>query len=219
VAPVVNDPPSQEDAIGGNPGAAAGQQASNTIGSMGITTKTVPVPTHDPLPVRKGRNTHPGLAEIIQPAPRQSPQEVAAKRNRKRLELQEKLHAVEEAKVALVQMELEEDRLVEGFEEECHQQLDHRQKGKTLTIMECKHEEFDLNGIEDTEDDEKDVELEDGTYDDKDEDTGKEKVSCYPTSNMPSITYQCVRVKQNEKTQRCWQGLHSAVRLRKRQQH
>ena len=80
VAPKVDKLPSQEDAVGGNPEAAS-QPAGNTIGSA--TMKLVPVPTHDPLPVRKVRNTHPGLAEGVQPTPCRSSQEVAAERNRK----------------------------------------------------------------------------------------------------------------------------------------
>ena len=80
VALKVNKLPSQEDAIGRNPEAAS-QPAGNAIGSA--TMKMVPVPMRDPLPVRKVRNTHPGLAEGVQPTPCQSSQEVAAEHNRK----------------------------------------------------------------------------------------------------------------------------------------
>ena len=53
------------------------QPADDTEIGSGLKLK-VPVPTHDPLPAREGRNTHPGLHAGLQPTPRRSSREVAA---------------------------------------------------------------------------------------------------------------------------------------------
>lgn len=127
------------------------------------------------------------------------------------------MRAADEAKQVLAQMELEEERLLEGINEECRQLLDPREQGKTLTITESNEENFDLNEIEDIEDEEMDDELMDGAADDEDEDgKSKNKVSRHSNFRHLSTTYQGARVKQKPK-QRCWQGLPSARRLMTRQ--
>ena len=132
------------------------------------------------------------------------------------------MRAANEAKQVLAQMELEEERLLEGIDEECRQLLNHRKQGKTLTITESDEENFDLNKIEDIEDEEMDDELMDGAADDEDEDSkSKNKVSHHSNFRHLSTTYQGARVKQKPKIQkpkqRCWQGLPSARRLTTRQ--
>ena len=98
--------------------------ANRPAGKKGPGLKSkAPVPTRDTLPPREGRNTHPGLQDGIQPTPRRSSQDVAADREKKRLELEAKLRVAEEAKQILAQMELEDERLEEEVEEEGHRQL------------------------------------------------------------------------------------------------
>ena len=83
----------------------------------------------------------------VQPAPHRSSQEVAAERERKQLELEAKLRAAEEAKNILAQMELEDERIMQGIEEECRQPLDYH-----TGILES-NEEFRIDDIETDEDD------------------------------------------------------------------
>ena len=131
--------------------------------------------------------------------------------------------AADEAKQALAQMELEEERLLEGIDEECRQLLNYHKQGKTLTIMESDEENY-LNKIEDIEDEETDDELMDGAADDEDEDgksKSKNKMSRHSNFRHLSTTYQGARVKQKPKIQkpkqRCWQGLPSTRRSMTRQ--
>ena len=176
-AAVEDDSPPQKD---------AGQPAGNTVNSKGA---AIPGPTRDPLPLRGGRNTHPARRDGVQPTPRRSSQEVAADREHKRQELEDMLRAAEEAKCMLAQMVLEDERVVEGIDEECRQRLGHhpRRHEKTLTIVESDHEEF--QGLDEISEDSED-ELEDESKD-EDEDTGKAKVSPHQTRVLiASIAYQ-----------------------------
>ena len=132
---------------------ATDKPAVGTHGGKTATPKT-PVPIRDPLPSRGGRNTHPGLMDGVQPAPRRSSQEVAAERKCKRLELEAKLRAAEEAKNILAQMELEDERIMQGIEEECRQPLDYH------TGILVSDEEFRIDDIETDEDDDDDEEEE-----------------------------------------------------------
>ncbi|KAH9069690.1 hypothetical protein EDB83DRAFT_2580974 [Lactarius deliciosus] len=143
------------------------------VSSADATTKT-PGPMRDPLPLREGRNTHPGQRDGVQPPPRQSSQEVAAERSRKRLELEEKLRIAEEAKHMLAQMELEDERFVEGIEEECRQPNDHQQQRKALTIVESDDEE--IQGIDEVDETEDDTNKDNDDDKDEDEGAGKPKV-------------------------------------------
>ncbi|KAI9429815.1 hypothetical protein H4582DRAFT_1825696 [Lactarius indigo] len=152
-AAVADNPPLPKDAITGtgDNGGVADQPAGNTVSA---TTK-VPGPMRDPLPLREGRNTHPGRRDGVQPTPHRSSQQVATERSHKQLELEEKLRIAEEAKDMLAQMELEDERFEEGIEEE----------------YEVDETEDDNN--EDDDDDE---------GDDEDEGTGKAKVSPHPNT-------------------------------------
>ncbi|KAH8979320.1 hypothetical protein EDB86DRAFT_3108055 [Lactarius hatsudake] len=143
------------------------------VSGADATTKT-PGPMRDPLPLREGRNTHPGRRDGVQPPPRRSSQEVAAERSRKRLELEEKLRIAEEAKHMLAQMELEDERFVEGIEEECRQPHDHQQQRKALTIVESDDEE--IQGIDEVDETEDDTNKDNDDDDDEDEGAGKPKV-------------------------------------------
>ncbi|KAH8980297.1 hypothetical protein EDB86DRAFT_3248061 [Lactarius hatsudake] len=143
------------------------------VSGTDATTKT-PGPMRDPLPLREGRNTHPGRRDGIQPPPRRSSQEVAAERSRKRLELEEMLRIAEEAKHMLVQMELEDERFVEGIEEECRQPHDHQQQRKALTIVESDDEE--IQGIDEVDETEDDTNKDNDDDEDEDEGAGKPKV-------------------------------------------
>ncbi|KAH8990065.1 hypothetical protein EDB92DRAFT_1946707 [Lactarius akahatsu] len=136
------------------------------VSGAGATTKT-PGPMRDPLPLREGRNTHPSQRDGVQPPPCRSSQEVAAERSRKRLELEEKLRIAEEAKHMLAQMELEDERFVEGIEEECCQPHDHQQQRKALTIVESDDEE--IQGIDEVN------EIEDDNKKDDDDNEGEDK--------------------------------------------
>ena len=181
VTMVADKLPSQESLFSDNPGAAS-QPAGDIVTGTGARMKKLIPSMREPLPVREGRNTHPGLREGVQPTPRRSSQEVAAERERKRQELEERLHAAEEAKRMLAQMELDNEKYMEDIDEECRQPIDHRQQGKTLPIPESEYEVFEgLDEIEDTEDEEVDEADEEATEVDKDrdenEDTGKAKVS------------------------------------------
>jgi hypothetical protein len=60
----------------------------------------------------------------IQPAPCQSSQEVAAEHKCKQLELEAKKCAGKEAMNILAQMELNDERIMQGIDEECCQPLD-----------------------------------------------------------------------------------------------
>ncbi|KAH9075524.1 hypothetical protein EDB83DRAFT_2549232 [Lactarius deliciosus] len=143
------------------------------VSGANATTKT-PGPMRDPLPLREGRNTHPGRRDGVQPPPRQSSQEVAAERSCKRLELEEKLRIAEEAKHMLAQMELEDERFVEGIEEECRQPHDHQQQRKALTIVESNDEE--IQGIDEVDETEDDTNKDNDDDEDEDEGAGKPKV-------------------------------------------
>ncbi|KAH9029754.1 hypothetical protein EDB83DRAFT_2229847, partial [Lactarius deliciosus] len=147
------------------------------VSGADATTKT-PGPMRDPLPLREGRNTHPGQRDGVQPPPRRSSQEVAAERSRKRLELEEKLRIAEEAKHMLAQMELEDERFVEGIEEECRQPHDHQQQRKALTIVESDDEE--IQGIDEVDETEDDTNKDNDDDEDEDEGAGKPKVSPCP---------------------------------------
>ena len=183
VATVADKQPSQGSPFGDDPGAAC-QPASGTVTGKGVTMKKPTPCMREPLPVREGRNTHPGLREGIQPTPCRSSQEVAAERERKRQELEDRLHAAEEAKRMLARMELDDEKYMEDIETECHQPFDHRQQGKILPIPECEYEEFEGLDEIDSEDEEADKEVDEADEEvmevekdkDEDEDTGKAKV-------------------------------------------
>ncbi|KAH9047250.1 hypothetical protein EDB84DRAFT_1618883 [Lactarius hengduanensis] len=75
----------------------------------------------------------------------------------------------------LAQMELEDERFVEGIEEECRQPHDHQQQRKTLTIVESDDEEIQgIDEVDETEDDNKDDDDDEGEP--EDEGAGKAKV-------------------------------------------
>ncbi|KAI9437361.1 hypothetical protein BJY52DRAFT_1230174 [Lactarius psammicola] len=115
---------------------AVNQPASNTVNGR-----------RDPLPPRGGRNTHPGQQIGVQPTPRRSSQEVEAERERKRLELKERLQAAEEAKRALAQMALEDEMAEEAVEEEGRQRLVRPNKKKNISKVSSLEEVFDLDNV------------------------------------------------------------------------
>ncbi|KAI9438989.1 hypothetical protein H4582DRAFT_1813942 [Lactarius indigo] len=135
----------------------------------------------DPLPLREGRNTHPGWRDSIQPTPRRSSQQVATERSHKRLELEEKLRIAEEVKDMLAQMELEDERFEEGIEEECRQTHKHHQQREALTIEESDEEIQGIDEVDETEDDNNEDD-DDDEGDDEDKGTGKAKVSPHPNT-------------------------------------
>ena len=130
------------------------QPADDTEIGSGLKLKA-PVPTRDPLPAREGRNTHPGLHAGLQPTPRRSSREVAAERERKRLELVAKQQAGEGAKQLLAQMELEDKRVEEAMEEEGCRRLFHP-SGQGGPGTASSEEDFDLDLVDDSEGEEED---------------------------------------------------------------
>jgi hypothetical protein len=88
--------------------------------------KKAPVPTHDPLPAREGRNTHPGVHFGLQPTPHRSSQQVVAECKQKQQELEAQVQVAEAVKQQLTLMDLEDERYEEGFEEEGHRGLQFR---------------------------------------------------------------------------------------------
>ena len=137
-------PQNTADVAGTNP---ANQPADGTEVSKKI--KAL-VPTRDPLPAREGRNTHPGRRGGVQPSPRRPTQEVTADRERKRLELQAKLQAAEEAKQILARMELEDERLEKAVEEEGRQRVFHPdgQQGTWVVSDNEEFEDFGQGGLQ-----------------------------------------------------------------------
>ncbi|KAI9465236.1 hypothetical protein BJY52DRAFT_1183821 [Lactarius psammicola] len=83
----------------------------------------------------------------VQPTPRRSSQEVEAERERKRLELKERLQAAEEAKRALAQMALEDEMAEEAVEEEGQQRLVRPNKKKNISKVSSLEEVFDLDNV------------------------------------------------------------------------
>jgi hypothetical protein len=172
--------PPPKKALGNNP-EDANQPAGDTVGGTGAAPKT-PIPIREPLPLREGRNTHPGLRDGVQPTPRRFSQDVAAERQHKRLELEAKLCAAEEAKNMLAQMELEDERIVEEIEEECRQPLDRHLQGQT-GIPESDCEEIEGVAEVDYDTDEEPEE------ESEEKETCKGKVSPHISSIKSSITY------------------------------
>jgi hypothetical protein len=127
--------------------AGANQPAGNMVNGPDVESKA-PVPTRDPLPPREGRNTHPSLQDGVQPTLRRLPQEVAADRKRKRLELEAKLQAAEEAKQILAQMELEDERLEQAVDKEGRRQL-FRPSGQRGTGVASSDE--DIEGVDEVD--------------------------------------------------------------------
>ncbi|KAF8257007.1 hypothetical protein EI94DRAFT_1819402 [Lactarius quietus] len=124
------DQPSQNTTEVTVPKAAGKSTVDTVIDPKPKLKKKAPLPAHDPLPAREGRNTHPGLHIGIQPTPRRSAQAVAAERKKKRQALEAKQHAleaklqgIEEAKDVLAQMELEDESLKEEVEEQGRRRL------------------------------------------------------------------------------------------------
>ncbi|KAH8977056.1 hypothetical protein EDB86DRAFT_3250411 [Lactarius hatsudake] len=178
------------------------------VSSTDTTTKT-PGPMRDPLPLREGRNTHPGRRDGVQPPPRQSSQEVAAEHSRKRLELEEMLRIAEEAKHMLAQMELEDERFVEGIEEECRQPHDHQQQRKALTIVESDDEE--IQGIDEVDETEDDTNKDNDDDEDEDEGAGKPKVKAKRRKGVKaSKTELCKEINTKVATLRGARGQNNA---------
>jgi hypothetical protein len=117
------------------------------IGSN-LKSKRTPVPTRDPLPAREGRNTHPGVHFGLQPTPRRSSQQVAAARERKRQELEEKLKATDALKEQLALMDLEEERIEEALEEQGRRRLEFVQNDESSG-----DEDFALDDVDTNEED------------------------------------------------------------------
>ncbi|KAF8261699.1 hypothetical protein EI94DRAFT_1809898 [Lactarius quietus] len=168
LAEAVDNLPSQEDAIGGDPG-AAGQPAGDTVDGTGAMAKTA-VPAWDPLPPQK---------------------EAAAQCECKRLEIEEKLHEAEELQHILACMELEDEKdgiplaIMESKHEEFEELFD---------IEDTEDEDINEDQNRDRDKDkDQDQELEDGAN--EDEDTGKAKGKAKRKSRKVAKTVLCKEIE------------------------
>jgi hypothetical protein len=129
----------------------ADEPTGDTHIGFNLKSKKAPVPTRDPLPAREGRNTHPGVHFGLQPTPRRSSQQVAAERERKRLELEAQVQAAEAVKQQLALMDLEDERIEEVFQEDGRRGLQFGQNDEALSSGD---EEFE--GLDEVDSDEED---------------------------------------------------------------